>query len=316
MKYYVGIDLGGTNIAVGVVNEEFKIIGRSKLPTGASRPPEEICDDIANAVRMALQNAGISTEQVKSIGLGSPGVINSQDGIVEHAGNLNFYGVKLAEELKQRLGKDVHIENDANAAAYGEAIAGAAKGVKNVLMITLGTGVGSGIIIDGKIYSGAYFGGGEMGHSSMVYEGWSCTCGRKGCVEAYCSATGLIRLTKETMEKHRDSAMWQLCGSDINRASGRTSFEAMRAGDEAGKIVVDRYIDWLAYALAGYVNMLQPNILVLGGGVSHEGETILVPIRKKVREQCLDRYSAQHTQIVSAKLGNDAGIIGAAFLGV
>lgn len=316
MKYYVGIDLGGTNIAVGVVNEDFKIIGRAKMPTGAHRPAEEICDDIAAAANLALQNAGVSMEQVQSIGLGSPGVINSRDGIVEHAGNLHFYGTPLSSLLEERLGKYVHIENDASAAAYGEAVAGAAKGVKNVLMITLGTGVGSGIIIDGKIYSGAYYGGAEMGHVGMVYDGWQCTCGRKGCVEAYCSATGLIRLTKETMQQHKDSLMWELCGGDIGKASGRTSFEAMRAGDAAGKMVVETYIDWLSYALAGYVNTLQPNILVLGGGISHEGEPLLAPIREKVRQQCLDRYSPHSTEIVAATLGNDAGIVGAAFLGV
>lgn len=314
MGHHVGIDLGGTNIAVGIVNDSYQIVGRGKLRTNAPRSADLICDDIIAAVEMAVQDAQLTMKDIGNIGVGSPGIVNAETGVVEHAANLSFYGVPLAQLLEERFGRKVHVENDANAAAYGEAVAGAAKGVKNVLMITLGTGVGSGIIIDGKIYSGAYSGGGEFGHAGMFYNGWQCTCGQKGCVEAYCSATGLIRLTKEVMEANRESLMWAVCMGDITKVSGRTAFDAMRLGDPAAKKVTRQYIEWVAYALTGFINMMQPEILVLGGGISHEGEALLLPLREIVSKESFDRYSQTHTQIVAASLGNDAGIIGAAFL--
>lgn len=315
MKYYLGIDLGGTNIACGVVNENFEIVGTGKLETRCPRPAEEIVDDMAKASLMAVENANLTMDEIEWVGVGSPGIANRETGVIEFANNLQFYNVPMRDMLQSRLGKPVFIENDANAAAYGEAVAGAAKGMKDVLAITLGTGLGGGIIIDSKIYGGFHFAGAELGHAGMIYEGEPCSCGRKGCVEAYCSATALIRQTKEAMRKNPDSKMWEICGGDLERVNGKTAFDGMRAGDAAAQAVVDQYLKYLGYAVATFVNIFQPEILVIGGGICKEGETLLAPLRKIMETETYGRFSAKTTRLATAKLGNDAGIIGAAFLG-
>ena len=315
MKYYVGIDLGGTNIAVGVVDEEYRIVGRASVKTNCPRPAEEIADDMAKAAFMAVEDAGVSMDQVEWIGIGSPGTVDKEQGVVVYANNLDFHNVPVAKLIGERTGRKVYMDNDANAAAYGESIAGAAKGYKNVLAITLGTGVGGGIIIDGRIYGGFSNCGAELGHMGIVYDGRPCTCGRKGCIEAYASATGLINLTKEAMKDHPASIMWQMVDGDLNKVNGRVAFDAMRKGDETGAQVVDQYISYLAYGVSNFINMFQPEILVIGGGIGKEGENLLVPLREKVKKETYAKRPEDETQILSAKLGNDAGIIGAAFLG-
>ena len=184
MGYYIGIDLGGTNIAAGVVDEAFQIAGKASVPTGAFRPAEQIADDMAAAARQAMEKAGVAIEQVEWVGIGTPGNVNPKTGIVGSAYNLGFKDTPLASLLKERLHKKVFLENDANAAAYGELMAGAAKGLSTTIMVTLGTGVGGGIIIDSKIQSGFNYKGGELGHIGMVYQGVPCTCGRRGCIES------------------------------------------------------------------------------------------------------------------------------------
>lgn len=315
MKYYIGIDLGGTNIAAGVVDEDYKIVGKASVKTNLPRPANEICDDMAKAARMAAESAGISVEDVEWVGIGSPGTANTDTGILEYSNNLDFHNLPLKAEMENRLGKDVYIENDANAAAYGEAIAGAAKGKQNVVAVTIGTGIGGGVIINGKIYGGQYFAGAELGHMGIVYNGRQCTCGRKGCMEAYASATGLKNLTKETMEKYPDSKMWELTDGTVEKVSGRTAFDAMRLGDKAGKEVVDTYIEYLGYGLANFVNIFQPEILVIGGGVCNEGEALIAPLRDYIDNHTMAIGPEVNTKLMVAKLGNDAGIIGAAFLG-
>lgn len=315
MGYCIGIDLGGTNIAVGVVDSSYKICGRASTPTNAPRPAAEIVEDIYLTAQKAAQDAGISLDEVEWIGAGTPGTVNPETGVVGLAANLDFHNTPLGKLLAERFGQRVFLENDANAAAYGEALAGAAAGMSSVVMVTIGTGIGGGIIIDGKIQSGFNHKGAELGHMGMVYQGVPCTCGRIGCIEAYCSATGLIRITREAMEQHKDSKMWEWCGSDLARASGRTAFESMRAGDEASRAVVEQYIEYFAYALSGIINLLMPEILVIGGGVSKEGEFLLVPLRERTYAQTFNHEPDNCTRIVKATLGNDAGIIGAAFLG-
>lgn len=311
--YRIGVDLGGTNIAVGVVDENMKIIGRSKVKTRCPRPAAEIFDDIALAVDMAIKDAGISKDDVISVGVGTPGSVNKSNGYIEFANNLDFNQVPAKEMLEERIGKPVYLDNDANCAALGEAVAGVGNGVKDFVAITLGTGVGSGIIIDGKIVVGANYCAGEMGHMVIAVDGVPCNCGRKGCWEQYSSATALISQTKEAMKNNPESLMWQLTGG-IDNVSGRTAFDAMRQGDEAAAAVVDKYIYYLSIGISNVINALQPEIICIGGGVSHEGDYLLKPLQKYVEEQRYSIYSSKQTQIVAAQLGNDAGIFGAALL--
>ncbi len=313
--YRLGIDLGGTNIAVGVVDENFKIVGRGGVKTRAPRPANEIADDMAKAVFLALEDAGISIDDVESMGIGSPGAIDPIDGIVTYANNLEFRDVHLADMMRERTGKDFYIENDANAAAYGEFIAGAGKGTKNFVAITLGTGVGGGIIIDGKIYSGSNYAGGELGHTVISMDGMRCSCGRHGCWEAYASATALIKQTRQAMRRYPKSLMWELCEGDIDKVSGITAFNAMRGGDIVGGMVVHRYVEYVAVGVANIINTFQPEILCIGGGISKEGDTLINPIEELVMGDNYARFIKENTVIKTAALGNDAGIIGAAFLG-
>ena len=230
MKYYIGIDLGGTNIAAGVVNENKEIVAKTSIKTGSGRPVDLIADDMASAAKQAAEIAGLTLEDVEWVGIGAPGTANKASGIIEYSNNLGWHGVPLVKMLEERTGKKVYIENDANAAAYGEYVAGAAKDADISVMVTLGTGVGGGVVIHNKIYTGFNFAGAELGHSVIVVDGRTCTCERKGCLEAYASATGLITTTKEYMEKYKDSIMWELVEHDLSKVSGRTAFDAMRKG--------------------------------------------------------------------------------------
>lgn len=313
MKYYIGIDLGGTNIAAGVVDSEFKILAKASTPTNRPRSCREICKDMVKVSLEAVETAGLTISQIESVGIGSPGTVNSDTGVIEYANNLDFYNEPVAEYIANDLGKPVYVENDANAAAYGEFVAGAAKGAQDAVCITLGTGVGGGIIIGGKIYSGFNFAGAEIGHTVVEVDGVQCTCGRKGCFEVYSSATGLIRMTKEAMDAHPESKMHEMMGDHI---SGRLAFNAMRAGDEAAKGVVDKYIKYLAVGIANTINVFQPEVLCIGGGVCNEGDALMEPLKEAVREQVYSKRSEKNTRIVRAELGNEAGIIGAAFLGI
>ncbi len=315
MKYYVGIDLGGTNISAGVVNENYEIIAKSSTKTNCPRPAEEIAEDMAKTALDSIKKAELSLDQIEWIGIGTPGIANSSTGIIEYSNNLDFTNVPMAEYIQKYIDKPVFIENDANAAAYGEFVAGAAKDSVNAVCITLGTGVGGGIIIDGKIYSGSNSAGAELGHMVIEVDGPQCTCGRKGCFEVFSSATGLIRMTKEAMEKDPNSSMWKLSSERNNKVTARTSFDAMRSGDKSAAEVVDKYIKYLAAGITNIINIFQPDIFCIGGGVCNEGDPLLLPVRELVKKEVYTRNSKKNTKIVIAELGNDAGIIGAAFLG-
>ena len=314
MKYYIGIDLGGTNIKAGVVNENYEIIAKATTKTLLPRPAEEICADMAKVSLEAVEQAGLTLDDIESVGIGTPGTANSATGIIEYSNNLGFLNLPVVEIMQKHINKPVYVENDANAAAYGEFVAGAAKGANDAVCITLGTGVGGGIIINGKIYSGFNFAGAEIGHTVVDPNGPECTCGRKGCFEVFSSATGLVRMTKEAMYEDKSSVMWQMNEAD-GKVSARTAFNAMRAGDRAGKAVVDKYIKYLACGITNTINIFQPDILCIGGGVCNEGDPLLLPLKEIVAKEVYTKNSAKNTEIVIAKLGNDAGIIGAAFLG-
>ncbi len=312
--YRIGIDLGGTNIVAGVVDDEFRIVATAKCKTRIPRPAEEIVVDMARMAKEAVQNAGLTMADIAYVGVGSPGTCNADTGIVEYSNNLQFEKLPLRDMLGGMLDKAVYIENDANAAALGEALAGAAKGAQSCVCITLGTGVGGGIIIDGKIYGGFNFAGAELGHTVIMVDGELCTCGRFGCWEAYASATALINQTRRAMVNHPDSAMWSIA-EDLDKVNGRTAFDGMRAGDAVAAQVVDTYIKYIATGLINVINIFQPEVLCIGGGICKEGDPLLKPLAAHIERERYSKYSSHQTRLCVATLGNDAGIIGAAFLG-
>ena len=314
MKYYIGIDLGGTNIVAGLVDENYNILNKVSRKTNRPRPAKDIADDMAACALDAIKEGGLTKEQIEWIGIGTPGIANSATGIIEYSNNLDFHNVPMVKWISEATGLPAFVENDANAAAYGEYVAGAAKGAQNAVCITLGTGVGGGVVIDGKIYAGSNFAGAELGHTILNMDGPQCTCGRKGCFEVYSSATGLIRMTQEAMEQHPESMMHKMA-AEHGKVSARTAFECMRKGDKTAKEVVDFYIKALAAGITNTINIFQPDILCIGGGVCNEGDALLLPVKELVAQEVYTKNSERNTEIVIAKLGNDAGIIGAAFLG-
>ncbi len=314
--YYIGIDLGGTNIACGLVTVSGELILKKSCPTGAGRPAEEIMADMAALIDSVLDEAEIKREKIAFCGIASPGIANSDTGCIEYSCNLpSFLGFPIVEDLKQRTGfPRVGLENDANCAAKGEAEAGAAKGCASSVLITLGTGVGGGVILNGEIYRGFNFAGAELGHIVMDRNGPVCSCGRKGCWEMYSSATALCRMTWEAIEQNPDSLMAKMVVGKRENVSGRTAFDAMRAGDQAAQEVVEKFAEGLACGITNIVNIFQPEILTVGGGISAEGETLLAPVRAILEKEQYSRVCQKKTVLKKAELGNDAGIIGAALL--
>ena len=319
--YRIGIDLGGTNIAVGLVNvvssndeKKYELVKKLSTPTLAQRPASEIMDDMAAVCKKLCEETGIGFDKIEAIGIATPGLANCEKGVVEYANNLPFKNFPLAEMLSTRLGFDnVSIANDANAAALGEAVAGAAKGTTSSVMITLGTGVGGGIVLDGKLLCGFNFAAGELGHIVIEVDGVPCTCGRRGCWEAYSSATALVRMTNEKIEECKASGRYTKM-AEAERVSGRTACDCMRAGDEAAKEVYDKYIHYLAIGLANIINIFQPEVISLGGGISGEGQSLIDSLLPIVRKEQYGGNLEKQTAIRIAELGNDAGIIGAAAL--
>ncbi len=311
----IGIDLGGTNIKLGIVDDEYNILASITCDTNAYRPANEVLDTIAEQAHLLVSSANMSMNDIRSIGIGSPGTCNPRTGVIEYACNLNFENLPLQKEMEARLGRPVYIDNDANTAAYGEYIAGAARGSNSFILITIGTGIGSGIIFDGKIYTGCNHAGAELGHIVIQKDGILCGCGRHGCFEQYCSATALIRQTKEAMEKRPDSLLWKYAAT-LDDVNGRTAFTAMKAGDLVAGELIANYLRYLTCGLTNIINIFQPELMCIGGGMSNEKETLLSPLRLFVAEERYSKYSLHQTRLEAAALGNKAGIIGAAFLDV
>ena len=307
--YRIGIDLGGTNIAVGVVDDRHTIIAEASVPTGAFRPAEEMVADMCRAVEMALEQAGLIAADCASIGIGSPGTCDSAAGVVLRAYNLGWFNVPVCEMLHAHFGIPVRLSNDANCAALAETVAGAAVGCRNMVLITLGTGVGGGIIVDGKLVSGMGGAGGEPGHSLLVLDGEPCTCGRRGCWEVYASATALIRQGREAAAAHPASLL-----NRYPELTGRDVFDAADAGDTAAQAVLERYYVYVAAGITDLVNILSPEMVLIGGGISRQGERLLRPIRRYVAANCFGGENRPQPVIQAAQLGNEAGIIGAAAL--
>lgn len=314
-QYTIGVDLGGTTITAGLVDENLKIIEKVTCDTNLPRPSEEVEQSIAGLCREVAAQGGVSFDQIKWVGIGTPGSVNGPEGIVEFNANFGYNNWPLAANMQALLGCRVYIENDANAAAYGEYIAGAAKGAKYAVAITLGTGIGCGVIIEGKIFSGYNHAGAELGHMVIVKDGRPCMCGRKGCWEKYASARALTEDTREAMRQHPDNMMWGLVGGDLNKVNAKTAYDGMRAGDELATEVVKHFTDAVGCGLTNVVNIFQPEIVCIGGGISKEGETLLAPVREYIDREEYARDSNKRVTLKTAQLRNDAGVVGAASLG-
>jgi glucokinase len=311
--YYVGADLGGTKIAVGIVDEDGQLIYKDSIPAKKERPSEEIINDLARLCVKVLEVNKIPLSDVVSIGIGSPGSCDFENGIVIYSNNLKFNNVPIRDLVKKVIDLPVYVDNDANCAAYGESVAGACADYRDSITITLGTGVGSGIIIDGKIVRGCDGSAGELGHHAIRAGGELCSCGRRGCWEAYASATALIRDAQIAAARNPESLLYKTVDGELGLITGKIVFDAADCNDKTAKEVVSSYIEYIAEGLANVVSIFSPDIIAIGGGISAQGERILAPVREKVKS--LVYGNILNTKIVAAELGNDAGIIGAAFLG-
>lgn len=304
---YLGIDVGGTNLKGAVVTETGTIVREAVCPTHAQRGADSVADAISGLIRQL--SAG---EEIRGIGIGCPGIVDNERGEVVYSCNLNWVNYPLREKVKERTGFSAELVNDANAAALGEAIAGAAKGTHSAVILTLGTGVGGGVVLDGKLITGYTGAASELGHMVIAGGGVECSCGRKGCFEAYASAAALIRMTKKAMAQHPKSKMHALAAA-YGGVDGRVAFEAQEAGDAAGDAVVREYIHSLAVGVANIVNIFFPEIVALSGGVANQGERLLAPLRTEVlKMEYGAAYTGKHTKIMPCQLGYRAGVIGAA----
>lgn len=308
--YRIGIDLGGTNIAVGVVDDRHRIVAEASVPTGAFRPVEEMLADMCRAVEMALDKAGLMAADCASIGIGSPGTCDSEAGVVVRAYNLGWFNVPVCQMLHEHFGIPVRLSNDANCAALAETVAGAAVGCRNMVLVTLGTGVGVGIVSDGKLLEGVGGTGAEAGHAILVLDGEPCTCGRKGCWEAYASATALIRQGRRAALAHPESRLAR-CGDAL---TAKDVFDAADGGDKTAQAVLAQYYVYVAAGVTDLVNILGPEMVLIGGGISRQGERLLSPVREYVAANCFGGHDRLPPVIEAARLGNEAGIIGAAAL--
>ena len=313
---YLGIDLGGTNIVAAVVNADYQIVSEARNPTLCPRPWQEILDDIAKTALEAVEKANLKISDFAFAGIGSPGIISVETGTVIAAVNLGFSNVPLSPYLSEKLGIPVILENDANAAAYGEFKTGFAQNTKNFVALTIGTGIGSGVILDGKIFRGSNGIAGELGHTVIKHGGRPCSCGRKGCVDVYASATGLITTTKEFMESSKSSLMWELSQNDIANVNGITAFKAARQGDKTALEVIASYTEVLAACISNIINTFQPDTITIAGGISKEGDILLNPVKSLVEKEILKNPSCPQPKIKIAKLQDKAGVIGAALLGI
>ena len=314
MANYVGIDLGGTNIKAGVVTDEGKLLNKVTCKTNADRPMEDIIHDMGKLAADAIKDAGLEVSDIEAIGIGSPGTPDNDEGLLVYSNNLPFVMAPMRKLIREVIDLPVYIDNDANCAAMAEAVAGAAKGAKDSVTITLGTGVGAGVIVDGKIYSGFNQAGSEFGHTVLVSGGIDCPCGRKGCFEQYASASALARMTREAAEKAPDSLLHKAYEQQ-GEWNAQVAFIAMREGDETAKEVVDTYTSYLADGLANAINAFMPEVLVVGGGVCNEGDPLLIPMREKTMSRPYFGPGVKKTRIELAQMGNDAGIVGAAMMG-
>lgn len=310
---YIGIDVGGTNIASGLVDDRCRVLSVVKCKTQAENGVEAVLQNMTTSVYQLIEQAGVSLGDIDSIGVGAPGTIDHQTRQIVYSSNIPFDHTPAAQLLEDTFHVPVALENDAKAAALGEVLAGSARGADYAMLVTLGTGIGGGIVINGKIYSGFNTAGGEIGHTVIVHNGRACPCGRRGCWEAYASARALKQLTLEAVQMNPDSLLRRACAGEADRITGKTAFDAAQLGDMTAQKVVDDYISYLACGITNMVNIFQPEVLCIGGGVANQGASLLDPLVKLVER---DRYTREgrQTQIRLSELGQDAALIGAAML--
>lgn len=317
--YTIGIDLGGTNIAVGLCDADLNII--DKLSTKTPKDSDvEVVKAMAETTKALMDRNSLTIADIEYLGMAVPGSIDPELGIVEYSNNIRFENFPIVKEFQKHLPiEKIYIENDANAAALAEALSGAAKGTDSSVMLTLGTGVGGGVILGGKIFKGGInAAGAELGHTVIRAGGRPCTCGRRGCLEAYVSATGLITSTKEKMYELKIKGIPSLL-FDLEEKYGKVNaklpFDAAKAGDFYAQSIVNDYISDLAEGITNMINIFQPAVLSIGGGVSAEREYLIEPVCRIIDRDQYTRLRKQKTHVTAALLGNDAGIIGAAGLG-
>lgn len=311
MKYYIGVDIGGTSVKAGAVDNRGKILCEKKCKTQSGA--DIVIADMITLIKDIIAAMG---EAPISIGLGCPGLINSKNGEVVYSNNLHWQDVPLKAKIQEAFGLPVFITNDANAAALGECFCGAGKKYQSMIMITLGTGVGSGIVVNGKLFEGNLGAGVELGHEVIRVGGEKCTCGRRGCFEAYGSATALIRFARRAMQKDKSSLLWEYSEGDEEKVDGVIIFKAMREGDKTAAKVVKKYIYYLSEGLANITNAFHPEALVLGGGICAAGDVFLKPLKKRVDKYTYGGTDFAPVDLIIAELGNDAGICGAAKLAI
>ncbi|MBP0980085.1 MAG: ROK family protein [Oscillospiraceae bacterium] len=315
-KYYIGVDLGGTNIAAGIVDKNGEIICKKSVRTNLPKPEAELENDILGLCKSLCEENGYALDkEIICVGIGTPGSVDGKRGIVWSNVNFGYENWKIKENLEKLFGLSVYVENDANAAIIAEVMAGNAKGCNNALIVTLGTGVGGGAFLNGEIYAGSNYAGLEVGHIVIEKDGRLCNCGRKGCFERYAAASALTRDTQAAMREHPESAMWEIC-PDIEKVNAKTAFDGQKQGDKVASDVVNTYIEYLACGLVNLINIFQPEVVCLGGGVSNERQYLLDLLQPHIDREDFARNARERTKIVIAKFRNDAGIIGAAMVGV
>ena len=308
----IGIDIGGTSIKGAAVDSSGKVYDTFSMPFIKGEPGEITIRKLAELVKEYIHTQSLE-KKIVGIGVGSPGTLDVRNGIVNYANNLGWNELHVADIMHETLPYPIRLTNDANAASLGEAKYGAGKAYDTIIMLTLGTGVGGGIIINGKLFEGNEGKAGELGHTVVVVDGEQCTCGRKGCLEAYASATALIRETKKAMLSHKDSLMWEIC-KDIDKVGGKTSFEDAKKGDSTAIKVIDNYVKYLGEGILNFCNIFRPNVIVLSGGVANAGPFLFDKLNNYVKERNYGYKSTPEVKIVPAELGYDSGKIGAAAL--
>ena len=313
---YVGVDIGGTNLKAGLVDENGVLLATQKMKVASIADDDGLAWTVASLVQELAHTVNISVSDVASVGVGIPGTVEIRSGSINYTCNLPLRNVPLRKLFHRSLSIPLYIENDANCAALAEFLVGAGRDSKRFVTITLGTGVGAGIVHNGKIYHGANGMAGEVGHMVIQRGGLPCPCGRHGCWEQYASATALKRMTAAALAAHPHSILAQVVAENEGRVSGQSAFIAARRGDPVGQQVCDEYVDYLACGVVNVVNIFQPDTLAIGGGVSNEAEEqLLLPVQQRVARESIPCGRDRRTRIVKAELGNRAGIIGAALLG-
>lgn len=310
----IGIDIGGTDTKIGIVDENQQLIAKTKIPTNAKADWKTVIKGIGEATIELLEKEHMTIDQCFAVGVGVPGTVDKKNGVVRYSNNIVWENIPLKEELEKYLPLPIAVANDADCAALGEMVAGSGKEYQNAVMLTLGTGVGGGVIIDGNIYDGRMIGGSELGHCVIVEDGECCTCGRKGCLEAYASATALIRNGKKAAKENEDSLLYTLCNGEIETLDPKMIFDAEQKGDIVAKEVLDDYRKKLALGITNFVNIFRPEVVLIGGGISGQGEVLLAPVREIVKQQCFGGIHGETPEIKTAQLGNEAGMIGASNL--